>query len=224
MGALYGATLFICFNNASTVQNMVSVERSVYYREKAAGLYSSIPYALSQVLIEVPYVFLQATMYSLIIYSMLGFEWTAAKFFWFYYITLVSLLQFTYYGMMMVAITPNVILASIVSAFFSTLFNLYSGFLIPRPAIPGWWIWYYWACPLAWIVYGLIASQFGDLTTRVSIVGDETRIITVKQYLKEYFGFEHSFLPVVGPMILFWMVFFAAIFIFAIKYLNFQRR
>jgi ABC-type multidrug transport system permease subunit len=112
---------------------MVSIERSVYYREKAAGLYSAIPYALSQVLIEVPYVIVQATLYSVITYSMLGFEWTAAKFFWYYYITVVSLLQFTYYGMMMVAITPNVILASIVSAFFSTLFNLYAGFLIPRP-------------------------------------------------------------------------------------------
>lgn len=112
---------------------MVSIERSVHYREKAAGMYSSIPYALSQVLIEVPYVICQATLYSVITYSMLGFQWTAAKFFWYYYITVISLLQFTYYGMMMVAITPNVILASIVSAFFSTLFNLYAGFLIPRP-------------------------------------------------------------------------------------------
>lgn len=86
-----------------------------------------------QVLIEIPYVLVQATAYVLVVYSMLGFAWTPAKFFWFYYITVISLLMFTYYGMMMVAITPNVILASIVSAFFSTLFNLYAGFLIPRP-------------------------------------------------------------------------------------------
>lgn len=86
-----------------------------------------------QVLIEVPYVLVQATAYVLVVYSMFGFAWTPAKFFWFYYITVVSLLMFTYYGMMMVAITPNVILASIVSSFFSTLFNLYAGFLIPRP-------------------------------------------------------------------------------------------
>jgi hypothetical protein len=49
MGALYGSTLFICFNNAGTVQAMVSIERTVHYREKAAGMYSSIPYALAQV-------------------------------------------------------------------------------------------------------------------------------------------------------------------------------
>jgi hypothetical protein len=49
IGALYGATLFLCFNNAGTVQAMVSIERTVHYREKAAGMYSAIPYALAQV-------------------------------------------------------------------------------------------------------------------------------------------------------------------------------
>lgn len=84
-------------------------------------------------LIEFPYVLVQATMYGLITYAMLQFEWTAAKFFWYFYILYISLLIYTFYGMMMVALTPNFILASIVSAFFYTLFNLFTGFLIPRP-------------------------------------------------------------------------------------------
>jgi len=50
MGSLYGSVLFICFNNAGTVQAMVSIERTVHYREKAAGMYSAIPYALAQVM------------------------------------------------------------------------------------------------------------------------------------------------------------------------------
>lgn len=73
-------------------------------------------------------------------------------------------------------------------------------------------------------MYGLIASQFGDITTRLLVIGDETKIINVKQYLDEQFGFKHSFLPVVGPMIFVWMLVFAAVFIYAIKFLNFQRR
>jgi len=89
--------------------------------------------------------------------------------------------------------------------------------------IPGWWIWYYWFCPLAWSVYALIAAQFGDVTTNVMVVGSQKTYI-VKDYLEQQFGFRHSFLPVVGPMLLVWMVFFAGIFIFAIKFLNFQKR
>jgi hypothetical protein len=44
-----------------------------------------------------------------------------------------SLLYFTYYGMMAVALTPNHQIAAIVASGFYNLFNLFSGFLIFRP-------------------------------------------------------------------------------------------
>ena len=49
MGALYAAVLFLGVNNASSVQPVVAVERSVFYRERAAGMYSPMPYAFAQV-------------------------------------------------------------------------------------------------------------------------------------------------------------------------------
>lgn len=50
MGAMYAAVLFLGVNNASGVQPVVSVERSVFYRERAAGMYAALPYAFAQVL------------------------------------------------------------------------------------------------------------------------------------------------------------------------------
>jgi hypothetical protein len=64
---------------------------------------------------------------------MIGFEWTPAKFFWFLFVLYFSLISFTFYGMMMVALTPNSQLATIVASFFYALFNLFSGFMIARP-------------------------------------------------------------------------------------------
>lgn len=49
MGALYATALFLGVNNASSVQPIVSIERTVFYREKAAGMYSPFPYAAAQV-------------------------------------------------------------------------------------------------------------------------------------------------------------------------------
>lgn len=49
MGALYSACLFLGVNNSSSVQPVVSIERTVFYREKAAGMYSPFPYAAAQV-------------------------------------------------------------------------------------------------------------------------------------------------------------------------------
>ncbi|KAL9334049.1 hypothetical protein Peur_074188 [Populus x canadensis] len=66
--------------NASTVQPIVSIERTVFYREKAAGMHSPLSYAMAQ-------------------------------------------------------------------------------------SIPGWWIWFYHVCPIAWNLRGIITSQLGDVET-----------------------------------------------------------
>jgi ABC-type multidrug transport system permease subunit len=86
-----------------------------------------------QVLIELPYIFVQASAYGFIVYAMIGFEWTVAKFFWYLFFMYFTLLYFTFYGMMAVAITPNHHIAAIVSSAFYGIWNLFSGFIVPRP-------------------------------------------------------------------------------------------
>jgi len=49
MGSMYAAVLFIGVQNASSVQPVVAIERTVFYRERAAGMYSALPYAFGQV-------------------------------------------------------------------------------------------------------------------------------------------------------------------------------
>ncbi|KAH1052160.1 hypothetical protein GLYMA_08G201300v4 [Glycine max] len=49
IGAMYAAVIFVGINNCQTVQPIVAVERTVFYRERAAGMYAPLPYALAQV-------------------------------------------------------------------------------------------------------------------------------------------------------------------------------
>ena len=86
-----------------------------------------------QALVEIPYIFIQASAYGLIVYALIGFEWTAAKFFWYLFYMFFTLLYFTFYGMMSVAVTPNHHVAAIVAAAFYGIWNLFSGFIIPKP-------------------------------------------------------------------------------------------
>ena len=60
-----------------------------------------------QVAIEAIYVSIQAIVYSLILFFMIGFEWKVGKLLWFFYFYVTSLMYFTLYGMMLVALTPN---------------------------------------------------------------------------------------------------------------------
>uniref|UniRef100_A0A804MZ33 ABC transporter domain-containing protein n=1 Tax=Zea mays TaxID=4577 RepID=A0A804MZ33_MAIZE len=161
MGAMYAAVLFIGITNATSVQPVISIERFVSYRERAAGMYSALPFAFSLVTVEFPYILVQSLIYGSIFYSLGSFEWTAAKFLWYLFFMYFTLLYFTFYGMMTTAITPNHTIAPIIAAPFYTLWNLFCGFMIPRKRIPVWWRWYYWANPVSWTLYGLLTSQFG---------------------------------------------------------------
>ncbi|KAK3161259.1 hypothetical protein QOZ80_1BG0074790 [Eleusine coracana subsp. coracana] len=218
MGSMYSAVLFIGVMNCTSVQPVVAVERTVFYRERAAGMYSAFPYAFGQVVIELPYALVQATLYGVIVYSMIGFEWTAAKFFWYLFFCYFTLLYFTFYGMMAVGMTPNYHIAAIVSSAFYAIWNLFSGFIIPRPKVPIWWRWYCYICPVAWTLYGLVVSQFGDMMTPME---DGT---IVKVFVEEYFDFKHSWLGWVATIVVAFAVLFAFLFGLAIMKFNFQKR
>ncbi|KAI5669463.1 hypothetical protein M9H77_19316 [Catharanthus roseus] len=219
MGSMYAATLFIGVQNATSVQPVVAVERTVFYRERAAGMYSALAYAYGQIVIELPYLLVQSVIYGVLVYAMIGFEWTAAKFFWYLFFMYFTLLYFTAYGMMTVAVTPNHNIAAIVSSAFYAIWNVFSGFLIPKTRMPWWWRWYYYICPVAWTLYGLVASQFGDIKEEMIDTNQ-----TVEDFLRSYFGFRHDFLGYVALIIVGISALFTFIFAMSIKVFNFQKR
>ncbi|XP_016174016.1 pleiotropic drug resistance protein 1-like isoform X2 [Arachis ipaensis] len=219
MGSIYIAVLFLGLQYASSVQPVVAIERVVFYRENAAGMYSALPYAIAQVLIELPYIFAQATTYGVMTYAMIGFEWTPRKFFWYLFFMYFAFCYYTFYGMMTVALTPNRHVASIVASSFYAIWNLFSGFIIPPPRMPVWWKWYYWACPVSWTLYGTVASQFGDITHIM-----ESEHVSVQDFIRSYYGFKHDFVGVCAIVVFGFAMLFALIFAIAIKVLNFQRR
>lgn len=52
---MYATLLFAGFTNCVTVQPVVAIERTVFYRERAAGMYSTLPYTFAQVEILADY-------------------------------------------------------------------------------------------------------------------------------------------------------------------------
>ncbi|CAI5954152.1 unnamed protein product [Closterium sp. NIES-64] len=223
MGAMYTAAIFMGWNNSGSIQPIVAVERTVFYRERAAGLYGAIPYALAQGAIDVPYVLVQTFIYSLITYAMIQFEWTASKFWWYTLFMFLTLFYFTCYGLMSIAISPNEQISMVFSSFCVSSWNLLCGFLIARPHIPVWWRWAYWIDPISWTLYGLNASQLGDVTTTLQVPG-VTPDPTVQVYLEEVFGYQHSWLGYVVLVNIGFIILFFTVFAFSIKKLNFQNR
>ncbi|ERN15919.1 hypothetical protein AMTR_s00039p00224920 [Amborella trichopoda] len=114
------------------------------------------------VVIELPYTFILAVVYTVITYPAMGYHWSAYKFLWYLFTMFCNLLYFCCLGMLMVSVTPNAQVASILVAAGYTLQNLFSGFIVPRPQIPKWWVWCNWICPTAWTLNGFLTSQYGE--------------------------------------------------------------
>ncbi|CAK9326772.1 unnamed protein product [Citrullus colocynthis] len=220
-GSMFTSVIFLGINNCSSVLPSVSMERTVMYRERFSGMYSSWAYSLAQVIVEVPYLFVQATIYVIITYPMIGFYGSASKVFWCFYSMFLALLYFNYLGMLLVSITPNYQIASILSSAFYTMFNLFAGFLVPKPQIPGWWIWLYYMIPTSWTLNCLLTSQYGDIDKPLKVFEERTLI---SAFLRDYFGFHHNQLPLVGVILILFPILIAFLFGFCIGRLNFQRR
>ncbi len=58
----------------------------------------------------------------------------AGKFFWFLTFMYGTLVYCTMFGLMVVAASPNLMIAAVVSAAFFSMWNLFAGFILPRPA------------------------------------------------------------------------------------------
>lgn len=220
-GSMYIAVIFLGINYCSTILPYVATERSVLYREKFAGMYSSMAYSFAQVAIEIPYILVQAILYVAITYPMIGFEWTLQKLFWYFYTTFCTFLYFVYLGMLIMSVSVNLDIASVLSTAVYTIFNLFSGFLMPGPKIPKWWVWVYWICPTAWSLNGLLTSQYGDMEKEILIFGDQK---SVGSFLKDYYGFRHDRLSLVAVVLIAYPIIYASLFAYCIGKLNYQKR
>lgn len=87
-------------------------------------------------------------------------------------------------------------------------------------SMPNWWKWYSWVNPVAYSLYGLIASQFGDIEDKN--LKDVSK--SVKKFIEDYFGFEHGNVWAAATAVFGFAVLFTITFAFSIRAFNFQRR
>ncbi|XP_039067178.1 pleiotropic drug resistance protein 3-like [Hibiscus syriacus] len=221
LGVMYAAIFFFGINSISSVLPFVSIQRSVMYREMFAGMYTPWAYSFAQVIIEIPYMLTSALLYVIVTYPMIGYYWSANKVLWSFYTIWCSVLCFTYLGMMIVSITPNVQVAFIVSSFATSTMNLFSGYYLPVPKMPCWWVWLCYLSPTSWLLNAIFMSQYGDIDKEIQALGET---MTVSAFIEDYFGYHHKYLGSVAVVLIIFPVALASLFAFFTGKLNFQRR
>ncbi|MFQ6652112.1 hypothetical protein Gotur_024127 [Gossypium turneri] len=215
MGSVYVFTISIGASNLLSILPIVTSQRTITYRERFAGMYPS------KVIIEIPYIFLEATLFLIISYPAVNLYESAYKVSWYFYGIFCTLLNYKYMGMAIASLSSTYQMASICGSFCITVVNLFSGFLIPQPMLPKWWVWFYWIIPTSWTLRGLITSQYGDINREIIAFGKRK---TITAFLKSHYGFKHEDLLLTAILLLAYPIFFASIFTYFTAKLNFQRR
>lgn len=76
---------------------------------------------------------------------------------------------------------------------------------------------------MAWTVYGAIVSQYGDVEATINVPGMsfDPRI---KDYVKDNYGYDPNFMAPVAIVLVAFAAFFAFMYAYCLKTLNFQMR
>lgn len=103
-----------------------------------------------------------------------------------------------------------------------SFFNLFSGFMIPTVAIGWYWRWFTYVNPVAWSLYGLLASQLGNIqATIIDFTGQE---ISVADFLTDRFGYHYSMVGPIVAILFAYVLFFRGLSVLFLTRINFQKR
>jgi ABC-type multidrug transport system ATPase subunit/ABC-type multidrug transport system permease subunit len=164
--ALNGLLFLSIINLNTNIPNYFRL-RKVFYRERASGMYPSIAYPLSIIIIEIPWSAFFSLLFTAINYNMVGFKAEADPFFTAYLATFLSAFWFYSIGLGFIAFFPVQLLANIAGGVTIQISILFAGVNLSRPQLPQGWRWLYDADGFAHALRLFFLPQFDGDNTRL---------------------------------------------------------
>ncbi|KAI8376931.1 ABC-2 type transporter-domain-containing protein [Blakeslea trispora] len=190
--------LFCTFIVAMTLiilaQPAFMTERTYFRREYASRYYSWLPWGVSAVLVEIPYIFFFAAAF------MVGFYWTAgmtnvSEACGYFYVTYVVFICWAVtLGFNIAAVAELPTMAAVINPLFVSILILFCGLMQSPFAMPRFWSsWMYWIDPFHYYIEGLAVNEL----SRVTVECTESDLVrftpppgqTCQQYTQEFFSY-----------------------------------
>ncbi|EGZ13044.1 pleiotropic drug resistance protein ABC superfamily [Phytophthora sojae] len=228
VGLVFMSTLFMAMAGFMDTLPVYSNDRAAFYRERASQCYNSLWYFVATTVVEIPYVFGQCLLFTVIFYPMVGFQGFATAVLYWVHVSLFVLGQM-YFAQLLIHAFPSIEVAAVMGALINSIFLLFAGFNPPSSSIPEGYKWLYTIVPqrfsvaILTAIYKNIGSNLGcqPLTEAPITVSHTT---TVKGFIEGTFSYNYNDR---------WSNFgyvFAAIFIFrvlsmlSLRYINHTKR
>ncbi|KIW36207.1 uncharacterized protein PV06_11504 [Exophiala oligosperma] len=158
-GALFISILAFGLMAMSEVTDSFS-GRAVLAKHKDFAFYHPAAFCIAQISADIPVILCQITVWSLIIYFMVGLQMSAGSFFTFWIVLFAVSMCMTAMFRLVGASFSNFDDASKVSGFLVGALIMYSGYMIPKGGMYDWFVWIYWIDPLAYAFSALMGNEF----------------------------------------------------------------
>ncbi|KAG0345844.1 hypothetical protein BG004_002973 [Podila humilis] len=146
------------------VQPRFHMERQWFYRELAGKYYGWKPFAISIMVIEIPYILLSGTIFYLCFYWTVGFVNDSILSFYTWLVIMIFCLFAITLGQAIASITPSTQVAALLNPFIFSTLNLFCGVMMPYASMPQFWrSWMYWLDPYHYVIEGLVTVQLHDV-------------------------------------------------------------
>ncbi|EGY21389.1 brefeldin A resistance protein [Verticillium dahliae VdLs.17] len=162
-----GAVFFALLFNALVAMAEVTSSfagRPVLIKHKSFALYHPAAFCVAQIAADIPVIFFQVSVFSIVLYFMVGLTSSAGAFFTFWVILIAITFCMTAFFRAIGASFPNFDAASKVSGFMIMTTVLYAGYQIQYSQMHPWFIWIFWVNPLAYGFDALMANEFQGKT------------------------------------------------------------
>jgi ABC-type multidrug transport system permease subunit len=168
-------------------------ERMWFRREYASKYYGWAPFALSCVLVEIPYLIVSGTIFLFCFYWTAGLENTSDRVGFLYIHFIVFLFYSVSLGFCIASFSATPPMAAVINPFFTSLLILFAGIMQPPNDMPYFWrAWLYWLDPYHYLIEGLVVNVMDG----VEVICGESDFIKVNapsgqtcgEYMADFFN------------------------------------
>ncbi|KAJ5751819.1 hypothetical protein N7520_008736 [Penicillium odoratum] len=138
--------------------------RPVLIKHKHFAFFHPATFCFAQIVIDIPIILFQVSIFSLILYFMTGLTMNAANFFTYWIVLFASSMCLTQMFRGIGALFSSFDGASKISGFLTTVLCVYAGYMISRPEMHMWFGWIFYVNPMAYAVEALVANEFHGKT------------------------------------------------------------
>ncbi|PNW84179.1 hypothetical protein CHLRE_04g224500v5 [Chlamydomonas reinhardtii] len=157
-GACFMCVLFMSFGGFMQVPLMME-QKKVWYKQRASAFLPAYAQSLALALSQFPISIAEATVFSVIMYWMIGLYGQPGYFFTFCAVMISASLAisslFRFFGV----VCPSLVISNAATGVTFIFLVLTSGFTIVHYSIPPWAIWAYWISPYAFAVRALVINE-----------------------------------------------------------------